>query len=570
MRSFSDVKHAFKGSNEAKSTSRSLKSLSLTEQELDNPGIRVRPCQEAYFEHGTPTVVKDNDADIFRKHETSTQCYKRFKPCYPKVVVVEREVSLDEDSVLSDVDEAAEFCEDVQAKPNDRISPTAVFLQALQRNIDATPPPQFPPPRSASLMNESTKPAVGKRKPQVHFGYDLRMSTSSETLPALPPPLPEKSKLRPLPPLPAAPPVPPKDFEHGASEDETKGRANVSEPFNLLNIRARISSVKLPHVFKIEATEMIGRIEEEGKNHKRMDFASAVGNLRSRVGSFKMLSKGVLARNYQDSKPREIPEEVEPVDDQTEKPALTAEKQIFSDGQRLLRDSLRYAREKKQYQMGETEPPPQLVYNDDLEADARVTANGEDIRASFSKPSKPDRLKNTGEEPTRIEPDETTGQVKLIGPAGTHAFTLGEKWASGSDKRHMVRGHEETMAPGHDESCFCHLHRVFEIITDDSYKYWCVARAAKTERWVVHLAKEKPMAFAEVATNEHTTMLDDEAINDLKDYPYSEVSWTEVNEMAKRVSRELSDKRKPRHNIPRKPVPFRTLRKSFIMTSTCS
>ncbi|KAF2169974.1 hypothetical protein M409DRAFT_51756 [Zasmidium cellare ATCC 36951] len=356
----------------------------------------------------------------------------------------------DEESVYS-IRELDKDFEVFKARTRPRNAPSGELVEVVQRNIVAAPPSRYPP-RSSSLVNKE-QPDAQQQKLEVQSGKDSSVHIDLATTETSPPPIPEKSKLRPLPKLPK-----------NESAGPRRGILGQTVP--------RTSVEKVTSTF--------------------VDPSKALSTVRSRLSSLKMPSINVF-RESRTKRQSKTPEEID-----------------FLNGKDTIYLSIHHARVKKadrERNQGETDRAGDnsrlvqwLRFNDDLAADARVTANGEDLRASSTSPS--EKTKTRKSSLTHIEVGDSTDRAILIGPAGYGALTLGEMWIGGCDKKHKFDSHRSVVLSEHDESCPCKLNQVFDLITDESYKYLGVARSAREGKWVVHLAKEMPMGTAEARASE--------------------------------------------------------------------
>ncbi|KAK4504176.1 hypothetical protein PRZ48_005092 [Zasmidium cellare] len=513
--SLSNMKVKFEEAHRPCQCTKKLPSVHEVEVESEEPSPPLRPCQETYFEHGIPTARKDKDADIFSKHLANAAAHPRpgssssssysdeeanegkehgvpneggepgedrkhgelgehddggehdesgeheDDPPSPIVVVVDRdapvsEPSDDEDSE-DDIREIDEDFDDFKNWKPDQNSPTRVLLNAVQRHVEVTQPARYPP-RSSSLANKE-KPVVRESKPEIESRKDSSVHFQLPIPETEPPPIPPRSKLRLL-----------RDAHSTAT-----GLTSADNP--------AIAATAIP-----EAKDTT----KDGSTCSTIRSQSNVlATVRSRLSTLKMPAMR-FSRNSQPNRQSKTPEEIDFLNGKTslyiciQGARQERRRQEESHWEGVVEQGIQRKGDQPEHGV---RPLQWLKFNEDLAADARVTADGEDFEASISPPAE----KKEKQLLTRIEVVETTGHVILIGPAGYGALTLGESWAGGHNKRHLYNCHQNMTFPQHDECCSCKLYQAWSLITDESYKYLGVARSAREGRWVVHLAKQMPI-----------------------------------------------------------------------------
>lgn len=430
---------------------------------------KLRPCQDAYFDDGNPAVQKDRDADIFNKHSTNAAAHFKSERRSREVIIVDRDVSSSEDeiSLVSGVEEIDPNFENFKARVDNHNSATGTLLQAGQRNIGAAPPHRHSPKSKSPVSRDRLYAELPKLPADGQAKHDSATQNAVFAVESKPPPIPEKSRLRSV----------PKTERLAAIQGTSKDKA----PLNNQNNRSVLKSTDEDVTPKIVSFK--ANISEKANKQSSMsvDQSKALETVRPRRTVLKILSVNMF-KNRQSNRSNKTPEELD-----------------FEKGKTIIYASIHYARETKAVRESKPMPVQWLHINDDLAADARVTANGEDIRASVGSPA----INRKAAAVTRIEVVEATGIVRLIGPAEHGALTLGQMWVGGWDKRHKVDAHGSTIAVQHDdESCPCQLYQVWKIISDESYKYIGVARSAREHKWIVHLAKEMPTRVEGTKTDE--------------------------------------------------------------------
>lgn len=446
--SLSNLRNKFRGARDSFLAVRPLMSV---REVTTTP--KLRPCQNAYFEDGNTPVRKDRDADIFKKHFTNAAACSKVRPGSPPIIVVER----DEQISLLSVEEIDEDFQTFKARVDRRNSPTAVLLQAVRRNIEAAPPPRQSLRSTSLVSRERLYAELPKLPTERQIRHDSGLQNELVAVDTKPPPIPPKSKLRSLP-----------KSERLVSGQGIKNEKALSNPQKYRYVLESADKKTQSKTVAFQPSETKKTSKEPSTS---ADQAKAPNTVQVRRIALKMLAFNLFN------------------DKRSKRSSKTREELDFEDGKTTIYASIHYAREQKAVRENRHPPVQWLHINDDLAADARVTAKREDIRAKVNPPHHNKRAAPM----TRISWNEVNGNVRLIGPVEHGALTLGQMWIGGWNKRHKVDSHGRSVTTQHDdESCPCKLYQVHEVISDVSYKYIGIARSAREHKWIVHLAKELP------------------------------------------------------------------------------
>lgn len=151
-----------------------------------------------------------------------------------------------------------------------------------------------------------------------------------------------------------------------------------------------------------------------------------------------------------------------------------------------------------------------LQIDPDLDADAQIAANGQDLLSATTRAKAEYNHASDGRElltanlwrrqhdsassTSSVNFIQETGHVQIIGPANYGAIATGVSWTDGEHLLHAKDKISRNVHPAErgEESCSCPHHAIYAAITDASYNYVGIARSRLESRWILHLAKEKP------------------------------------------------------------------------------